>query len=436
MRRIGRERYGPCAVMLAVSLLAGAVPGLASPLGDEASPQAGACGESWQFLWPHSCSPTCNQLRGVAWTGSEFVVVGPVGMIMTSPDARAWAWRAGGGPPEPCFFPPCWEVWPPDLAGVTSAGGTIVAVGSAGTILTSPDGIAWTQRPRRSAFDLTAVAWTGTQVVAVGGGGTILTSPDAVTWTPRVSPTTEPLFGVAWAGTQLAAVGKSGAILTSPDGVVWTLQSSATQADLAGVGWTGTQLVAVGANGTILTSADGIAWSPQSSGTSERLSAVAWTGTRLVTVGLLGTIASSEDGIAWSVLSSPTSERLNGVAWDGTRLLAVGDHGTIVTAPCAAACVPPSITSQPASAIVAPGRGAMLSVSAAGASPLSFQWYQGPAGNTSMPVGTNSATFTTPAPLSATSYWVRVSNACGQADSAVATVTLEAAPRLHLPRRE
>ena len=59
---------------------------------------------------------------------------------------------------------------------------------------------------------------------------------------------------------------------------------------------------------------------------------------------------------------------------------------------------------------------------------MSYQWYQGSKGNTSLPVGTNSATFTTPLLTQTTSYWVRVTNAGGSVDSNAVTVTVQTPP--------
>jgi hypothetical protein len=87
-------------------------------------------------------------------------------------------------------------------------------------------------------------------------------------------------------------------------------------------------------------------------------------------------------------------------------------------------CTPPSITVQPQSQIIQSGQSATLSVTATGATSLSYQWYQGASGDTSQPVGTNASTFTTPALTAITSYWVRVSNSCGHADSATAMATM------------
>ena len=95
------------------------------------------------------------------------------------------------------------------------------------------------------------------------------------------------------------------------------------------------------------------------------------------------------------------------------------------TATVSTSCAVPSITAQPQSASIQSGQTTTLSVTATGTSPLSYQWYEGSAGDTSTPVGTSAGSFTTPALTATTSYWVRVSNSCGHADSATATVTVE-----------
>ncbi|MBZ5588758.1 MAG: hypothetical protein LAO05_09345 [Acidobacteriia bacterium] len=105
-------------------------------------------------------------------------------------------------------------------------------------------------------------------------------------------------------------------------------------------------------------------------------------------------------------------------------------HADSATATVTVGCTSPSITTQPQSQTVQSGQTAVLSVSAAGDGPLSYQWYQGTSGDTSHPVGNNASSFTTPALTTTTSYWVRVSNTCGSADSATATVTVVSASGL------
>jgi hypothetical protein len=97
----------------------------------------------------------------------------------------------------------------------------------------------------------------------------------------------------------------------------------------------------------------------------------------------------------------------------------ISPNGTECIAPTA-----PTITMQPQSQTINTGQTAALSVVASGTAPLTYQWYQGAAGDTSIPVGTNSTTFTTPAITQMTIYWVSVSNSGGSADSTDATLTV------------
>ena len=95
--------------------------------------------------------------------------------------------------------------------------------------------------------------------------------------------------------------------------------------------------------------------------------------------------------------------------------------------------VAPTIdAATPADQSVASGATATLTVATtAGTPPLSYQWYQGTAGDTSTPVGTDSPSFTTPPLTTTTSYWVRVTNAFGSDDSRTATVTVLAPATIH-----
>ncbi len=95
-------------------------------------------------------------------------------------------------------------------------------------------------------------------------------------------------------------------------------------------------------------------------------------------------------------------------------------------------CLPFSITQQPQSQSIPPGQTATLTVTAAGTGPFSYQWFQGPSGVTTNPVGGNSPSFTTPALSASTQYWVRVTDLCDGAqlssNTAVITVQCTAAP--------
>ena len=92
-------------------------------------------------------------------------------------------------------------------------------------------------------------------------------------------------------------------------------------------------------------------------------------------------------------------------------------------------CTAPNITQQPQSRQVGKGQTASLSVTATGTS-LSYQWFEGTAGDATRPVaGATSPNFTTPALTQTTAYWVRVSNTCGTRNSTTATITVTASKK-------
>lgn len=94
----------------------------------------------------------------------------------------------------------------------------------------------------------------------------------------------------------------------------------------------------------------------------------------------------------------------------------------------AAECVPVQITSQPVSVTVDPSSPAQFDVVADGTGLLRYQWYEGTTGDTSHPVvGANGSTLLVLNVTKETSYWVRVSNECGTADSDTVAVTINSA---------
>lgn len=86
----------------------------------------------------------------------------------------------------------------------------------------------------------------------------------------------------------------------------------------------------------------------------------------------------------------------------------------------------PSIDTHPVDTSINEGETASLTVTAtASEGSLSYQWYQGATGDTSTPVGTDSANFTTPALSQTTGYWVAVTDGTNNtihSDTAVLTV--------------
>jgi len=167
------------------------------------------------------------------------------------------------------------------------------ASGSSG----SEAGTTWTLRVP-GFYNLKGATYGNGLFVAVGGSpdsSTILTSRDGVSWTQQTSPTRGWLYGVTFGNGLFVAVGDKGAIFTSPDGANWTQRTSGGN-DLKGVTYGNGLFVAVGGSpdsSTILTSPDGVTWTRRPSPTRDWLNGVAYGNGTFVVVGYFGTILTS-----------------------------------------------------------------------------------------------------------------------------------------------
>lgn len=141
-----------------------------------------------------------------------------------------------------------------------------------------------------------------------------------------------------------------------------------------------------------------------------------------------GIYRSTDAGANWSWLNSGGQDFISlAVAGDPAtagKIHATALGGIYQLTPCAS-CVAPSITSQPASQSLWSGESTLLAVEAAGTPPLTYQWYRGQTGDITDPVsGKKSRTYQISDAYQTGTYWVRVTNACGTADSAAVTVTV------------
>jgi hypothetical protein len=86
------------------------------------------------------------------------------------------------------------------------------------------------------------------------------------------------------------------------------------------------------------------------------------------------------------------------------------------------------ITQQPTAATVNYNQPATLavSISSTDGKAVAFQWYEGNAGDISIPVGANSNYFTSPNLTRNTRYWVRITNGSGSVDSEAVLVGVKA----------
>lgn len=156
----------------------------------------------------------------------------------------------------------------PDLFGITYGKDKFIAVGEAGTILSSDDGKTWENRISGIEESLRSVAWNGKVYTAVGDKGKILYSEDGQVWKEGISGTTNDLNCIIWNGKIFAAAGDSTTILISENGIGWrkaavNLTASYFWLDINSVTWGKSGFTAVGSGNftDTLSSEDGSVWS-------------------------------------------------------------------------------------------------------------------------------------------------------------------------------
>ena len=272
-------------------------------------------GESW---FDGADAPDGSHFCAVADFGNKFLVVATGGHIGIG-DGNSWTPQTSNTSEN--LYGVGWFASDETLLDANLG----VAVGAAGTILTSPEAWVWTLRtsgvserlndvavgkrrffvlmPRPGHFEEKAV------VMVVGENNTILQSNNAgETWTAFPGPVADVDFnGVAAAGTVFVAVGSGGTIVRTSlaSGIIpkppqWIVQTSGTTTELTDVVWTGTQWVVTGKYGTVLTSPDGEVWTPQFPATLSSLLNIASVASsnRLIAVGVSGiaTISDPADG--------------------------------------------------------------------------------------------------------------------------------------------
>ncbi len=278
-------------------------------------------GAVWNRVDLHTLNISASVFTRIIWTGTQFMVTGNLGTLLTSPDGVTWT-----------------VVNPrtsSDLNGIVKTASHVAVVGSGGAISTSNNGITWNIRSSSITInDINDVVWTGSQLIAVGENGQVLASNNGISWTVRDTGSSASLQKVIWTGSRLVAVGGVGRITVSSDGLTWEEQSSGDSVDdLYGLAWNGSRYVAAGDGGTIITSPDGTLWTPQNSGVSNLLSGVAWSGTEFIAVGDNATVLASTDGINWSprTIATPTGLSFNGITSNGRTIVIIGEESIIFT---------------------------------------------------------------------------------------------------------
>jgi hypothetical protein len=317
------------------------------------------------------------KLTGAAYGNSRYIVLEERNWIWTSDDMSSWSRHSISFDASP--------------TSIAFGNGAFVTVGSAnggGFILRSTNGVDWSEQSfadgsKRIFVGMTSVVFVNGQFVAVGGYasvngafGVILSSPDGVTWTEQFRVPVENasgggpgFFGVAFGNHTYVAVGGRekpappytvyGDIFESVNSSLWAETDGPSpgflwdvvfgNATFVAVGEAGVRtsaagrwasltntpafrsvafgkgvFVAVGGAGVIQSSADGLSWTNQPSGTAAPLSRVVFINNRFIALGDGATILSSPDGIEWHLLQSNYVGSFGGIAFGKGVFVASG----------------------------------------------------------------------------------------------------------------
>lgn len=210
-----------------------------------------------QAPWKITQTPTSATLRGVCFADGfgGWYVVGDAGTILASEGVDGWVIQASGTTSALLAI---------TYGSANPRGGSIVAVGADGTIITKgPDSNGWTLRMSGTQVRLTAVALGPRAFLAVGDQGTALTSSDTINWTRQDSGTTENFGSVAYGNGRFVVAAKHPMVFVSADnGVSFQRhqvgpvdQAAPTNAVTFGSG----RFYVSGSNG-VYTSTDGESW--------------------------------------------------------------------------------------------------------------------------------------------------------------------------------
>ncbi|MCP4130147.1 MAG: DUF5011 domain-containing protein [bacterium] len=264
---------------------------------------------------------------------------------------------------------------------VTVSPPIFVAVGAGGRIMTSPDGITWTDdRFNTTNIHFNGIAYGNDMFLAVDLAGVIVTSSHGFRWEQKIDLPFW-LFGISygtdsfgdesfiavgddagifrkmtgrggwsfltWDVTKdktlwaidydedkgiFIAVGEAGYIMISSDSSTWEDKSQPVDF-LFGITHGGGKSVAVGPEGLILTSADGgNNWDNRSITDGEDLHAVSYGEGKFIAVGKKGCILISDDGgDTWENKSISGENQFDAISYGNGIFVAVGENGYIVS---------------------------------------------------------------------------------------------------------
>ena len=269
--------------------------------------------DSWTWRNP---LPQGNSLRGMAYAGNQWAMVGDNGAIVVS-SGTSLSTRASGVTDT--------------LSDIAYGAGRWVAVAPNGRILVSEDGIDWRVVTVSSSVEFTGLLYNNSVFVLIGHysttGTPLFTSSDGLNWTPVQNPG---IFGYVGSATVCggsfylhSSDSYSGTVSVSANGTSWTNKFAPYFNSLACKGNT-----LVGAGSKFGTSVDGgSSWTVASDYSNARQ--VACSASLCTAAGATAMLYSS-DATTWSTASSTlNSTNINKMAYGGNTFMAIGNGGSV-----------------------------------------------------------------------------------------------------------
>lgn len=185
--------------------------------------------------------------------------------------------------------------------------------------------------------------------MAGGLAGTLLTSSDGVSWTNQPPFDIYPISGLAYGNGNFVAAVSSSYVFVSSNGVAWTFRSTGnSQGAPLDVTFGNGLFVAVGIYGRIVTSGNLINWTPRPfAATVGQLTDVTHGAGMFVAAGSGNSIQASPDGAQWTSHATPILNTAGNVAYgDGVFVLTVS-FGEVLLQSDAVASLRTRVTTQP-----------------------------------------------------------------------------------------
>lgn len=214
-----------------------------------------------------------------------------------------------------------------------------VGVGSSGNLYTSDSTTAASWTSRTSSFGADGIYGVASNnkdlYVAVGAAGKLATSPDGITWTQRTSSfSTSIIWGVAYGANTWVAVGESGKLATSSDGITWTQRTSGVATEIYSVAY-GNGLWCYGTTGGGLRTATDptSTWTSRTSTLASAVNSLYYDPSDALwhagnDAGTTGALATSPDGTTWTARTSTYSQ--SGPSMIPTNRQAFASNTTVI----------------------------------------------------------------------------------------------------------